>query len=200
MKKIFALDGSDIVPEEKMPQSELFKYMKNDGYDDHRKKIWNENISITQFENALAQTELYIKDLIEAEMNKPVDLNVIFNRPGKGPLEDRVIILPDPAKKITAGGLQIIEQQQQSPPQGTVISVGPGIPSKMNNTLVGYLKDGVVLDNFADGAKPIYELEAMPLKPGMKVLYGRAAGLPIEDPETKKKYLVMRLADVFIIA
>jgi len=123
---------------------------------------------------------------------------VMFNRPGKGPLEDRVIILPDAAKKITAGGLQIIEQNRQSPPQGTVVSVGPGIQSKMNNTLVGYLKDGVVSEQFLEGAEPIYKLEEMPLRPGMKVIYGRAAGLPIEDPETKKKYLVMRLADVFI--
>ena len=42
------------------------------------------------------------------------------------PLSDRVLILPNPAEEITAGGLIIPDTAKEKPLAGKVIAVGPG--------------------------------------------------------------------------
>ena len=42
------------------------------------------------------------------------------------PLSDRVLILPNPAEEITAGGLIIPDTAREKPLAGKVIAVGPG--------------------------------------------------------------------------
>ena len=42
------------------------------------------------------------------------------------PLSDRVLILPNPAEEVTAGGLIIPDPAKEKPLAGKIIAVGPG--------------------------------------------------------------------------
>ena len=42
------------------------------------------------------------------------------------PLSDRVLILPNPAEQVTAGGLIIPDTATEKPLAGKIIAVGPG--------------------------------------------------------------------------
>lgn len=81
------------------------------------------------------------------------------------PLADRVLIEPTPAEEVTLGGIIIPDSAKEKPLKGTVKAVGQGT------------KD-----------------EAMVLKEGDVVLYGKYAGTEIELDGTK--YLMMRQSDV----
>jgi chaperonin GroES len=200
-KRLFAVNETSQEEILRMPESDILNHLKNDGHDDIRKKIWHKDITQGQFDYALADVERHIQWLKDQAEKKEADLNTTFNQVGKGPLEDRVIILPEEANKVTAGGLHIPENQQNAPAKGTVVAVGPGRPDKPHSVLVGFVKgDSFSETRQGDGWEPVYRLESMPLKPGDKVLYGKFAGLEIKDPATEKKYLVMRLSDVFILA
>ncbi|MDO4211423.1 MAG: co-chaperone GroES [Bacteroidales bacterium] len=84
------------------------------------------------------------------------------------PLADRVIIKPAPAETKTIGGIIIPDTAKEKPLQGEVLAVGQGT------------KD-----------------EAMILKAGDHVLYGKYAGTEVEfDGE---KFLIMRQSDVLAI-
>lgn len=84
------------------------------------------------------------------------------------PLADRVLIEPAAAEEKTIGGIIIPDFAKEKPLKGKVIAVGNGT------------KD-----------------EAMVLKAGDKVLYGKYAGTELElDGE---KYLIMRQSDVLAI-
>lgn len=84
------------------------------------------------------------------------------------PLADRVIIKPAPAETKTVGGIIIPDTAKEKPLQGEVLAVGQGT------------KD-----------------EAMILKAGDHVLYGKYAGTEVDfDGE---KFLIMRQSDVLAI-
>jgi chaperonin GroES len=84
------------------------------------------------------------------------------------PLADRVLIQPIPAEEKTISGIIIPDSAKEKPLKGTVIAAGNGT------------KD-----------------EAMVLKEGDKVLYGKYAGTEVElDGE---KYLIMRQTDVLAV-
>ncbi|MDD6280464.1 MAG: co-chaperone GroES [Muribaculaceae bacterium] len=81
------------------------------------------------------------------------------------PLADRVLIQPTPAEETTLAGIIIPDSAKEKPLKGTVVAAGNGT------------KD-----------------DAMVLKEGDKVLYGKYSGTEIElDGE---KYLIMRQSDV----
>ena len=84
------------------------------------------------------------------------------------PLADRVLILPAPAEEKTIGGIIIPDTAKEKPLQGKVVAVGHGT------------KD-----------------EAMILKEGDQVLYGRYSGTEIEYEGVK--YLMMRQSDVLAV-
>ncbi|MBQ0089422.1 MAG: co-chaperone GroES [Prevotellaceae bacterium] len=84
------------------------------------------------------------------------------------PLSDRVLISPAPAEEKTVGGIIIPDTAKEKPLQGKVVAVGEGK---------------------AD--------EAMILKEGDVVLYGKYAGTEIEFEG--EKYLIMRQSDVVAI-
>ena len=84
------------------------------------------------------------------------------------PLSDRVLIQPSAAEEVTASGIIIPESAKEKPLRGIVLAVGPGT------------KD-----------------EAMQLKPGDTVLYGKYAGTEVEIDH--EKVLIMRQADVLAI-
>ena len=84
------------------------------------------------------------------------------------PLSDRVLIKPTPAEEVTATGIIIPDTAKEKPLRGTVLAVGPGT------------KD-----------------EAMQVKVGDVVLYGKYAGTEVEiDRET---VLIMRQSEVLAI-
>lgn len=81
------------------------------------------------------------------------------------PLADRVLVKPAAAEEKTVSGIIIPDSAKEKPLRGEVLAVGEGT------------KD-----------------EAMILKPGDQVLYGKYAGTELElDGE---KYLIMRQSDV----
>ena len=84
------------------------------------------------------------------------------------PLADRVLVKPAPAEEKTIGGIIIPDTAKEKPLQGEVIAIGNGT------------KD-----------------EAMVLKAGDTVLYGKYSGTEVELDGTK--YLIMRQSDVLAI-
>ena len=81
------------------------------------------------------------------------------------PLADRVLVKPAAAEEKTIGGIIIPDSAKEKPLRGTVLAVGNGT------------KD-----------------EAMVLKEGDEVLYGKYAGMELEfDGE---KFLIIKQADV----
>ena len=84
------------------------------------------------------------------------------------PLADRVLIKPDKAEEKSAGGIIIPDSAKEKPLKGKVIAVGNGT------------KD-----------------EAMELKEGNEVLYGKYAGTEIEIEG--EKLIIMRQSDVLAV-
>jgi len=84
------------------------------------------------------------------------------------PLADRVLINPMAAEEVTISGIIIPDSAKEKPLKGTVLAVG-------------------------DGTKD----EAMVVKTGDTVLYGKYAGTEIEVEG--EKYLIMRQSDILAI-
>lgn len=84
------------------------------------------------------------------------------------PLADRVLVQPTPAEETTLSGIIIPDSAKEKPLKGKVLAVGNGT------------KD-----------------EAMELKEGDEVLYGKYAGTEIEFEG--EKYLIMRQSDVLAV-
>ena len=84
------------------------------------------------------------------------------------PLADRVLIKPDKAEEKSAGGIIIPDSAKEKPLKGKVIAVGKGT------------KD-----------------DAMELKEGNEVLYGKYAGTEIEIEG--EKLMIMRQSDVLAV-
>lgn len=84
------------------------------------------------------------------------------------PLADRVLIKPGKAEEKSAGGIIIPDSAKEKPLKGKVIAVGKGT------------KD-----------------EAMELKEGNEVLYGKYAGTEIEIEG--EKLMIMRQSDVLAV-
>lgn len=90
------------------------------------------------------------------------------------PIEDRIIVLPDPVVEKTAAGIYIPDTAKERPQIGTILAVGPGV----------YAKD-------------TGELVPMQVKAGMRIAYGKYSGteMPYKDVE----YLTMRQSDIYYI-
>ncbi len=84
------------------------------------------------------------------------------------PLADRVLINPTPAEEVTMAGIIIPDSAKEKPLKGTVLAVGNGT------------KD-----------------EAMVVKEGDTVLYGKYAGTEIEV--NGEKYMIMRQSDILAV-
>ena len=83
------------------------------------------------------------------------------------PLADRVLVLPAPAEE-KVGGIIIPDTAKEKPQHGTIVAAGQGT------------KD-----------------EAMVLKEGDEILYGKYSGTELEYEGTK--YLIMRQSDVLAV-
>lgn len=194
-KKSFVLVESEKGSFVTMPQEDVAKYLKQDGFDHLREKIWYNNILEEEFRINLIDVERTIEKL--KLKDAPVDVKTKYF---KEVLEDRVIILPDVADAMTEGGIYVPDKLQNVPAKGTVIKVGPGMPSKMHHKLSGYIVNGEFKETLEVGetGDALYSLLSMPLKEGDRVLYSKQAGLKITDPDLKKDFLVMRVTDVWI--
>lgn len=89
------------------------------------------------------------------------------------PLEDRLVVLPDEANKMTAGGLHMPDIAKDKPQQGEVVSVGEGRTKE----------DGTILPTKS--------------KVGDKVLFTPFSGSEIELEG--KKHIVIREIEVLAI-
>ena len=81
------------------------------------------------------------------------------------PLEDRVVVKPQEAEAVTAGGIHLPESAKEKPLMGDVIAVG----------------DGKLLDSGARGE--------MSVKKGDVVLYGKYGGSEVEVDGVEYKIL-----------
>lgn len=119
-KKSFVMQESDrekLIP---MSKKDLEKFMKGDGYDDMRKKIWHEGITETKYEEALPGLEQTISKLKDEKV-KTVPITTFK------PWEDRICIFPDAEEVMLKSGLyKPSTMQQEKPNRGTVVAVGPG--------------------------------------------------------------------------
>ena len=84
------------------------------------------------------------------------------------PINDRVVVKPAKADEKTEGGIIIPDTAKEKPQKGKVVAVGPG-------------KDG----------------QAMTVKKGDKVLYGKYAGQELNYEG--QDYLIMREDDILVI-
>jgi len=85
------------------------------------------------------------------------------------PLSDRVVVRPQEAEEVTAGGLIIPDTAKEKPQKGTVVSVGPG-----------KIENGTKIE--------------MTVSEGDTVLYGKYAGTEVSlDGED---LLIMRESDI----
>lgn len=118
------------------------------------------------------------------------------------PQEDRIVVWRDKADEFTEGGLIKPKEalDKERPSRGTVIAVGPG---KDNANLTQELLCAIL--EAADGrSDAVLEFEnriktiAINYKPGDRIMFGRFAGTPVEDPDTGEELLIMRPSDIFV--
>lgn len=114
------------------------------------------------------------------------------------PLEDRVIVEPDPVEEL-ASGISVPDSAQEKPQTGTVIAVGEGTGYKLTEEQKEDLvsKIGQQAFDVLEHMVTIALVKKNGVKVGDRVLFGRyaASEFVIEG----KKYLFMRDADVAAI-
>jgi chaperonin GroES len=89
------------------------------------------------------------------------------------PLGDRVVVKPTPREEMTKSGIVLPDTAKEKPQEGLILAVGPGR----------------VLD---DGKR-----EAMDVKVGQKVLYGKYAGTEFKVEE--EDLLIVSQKDILAI-
>lgn len=120
------------------------------------------------------------------------------------PEEDRVVVWPDEVETMTEGGLHKPQEAiaKERPCIGTVIAVGPGKTVAEDTTnyllmlLLQYGSD-IPKSDMEKVKEEVKNAYAIKLAPGTRILYGRLAGTPVPDPETKEELLIMRPSDIF---
>jgi chaperonin GroES len=90
------------------------------------------------------------------------------------PLGDRIVVQALEAEEVTKGGIILPETAKEKPQEGKIVAVGRG---KVGN----------------DG-----KIQALELKVGDRVLYGKYSGNEIKTKDGKE-YLIMREEDVLAV-
>jgi chaperonin GroES len=67
------------------------------------------------------------------------------------PLDDRVVVEPNEAEEMTAGGIVLPDTAQEKPQRGTVLSIGPGklLDSGQRGTLSVAVGDEVIYGKYS---------------------------------------------------
>ena len=120
-KKVFVMHDSERENVQKMAIEDVQKFLKADGYDHLREKVYHKDITEQAFEAALAGVESTI-DQLKKEKSIP---KTTFK-----PYEDRLVIFPDEQEVMTSGGLYLPDANKNKPLKGTVVVVGPGKEGK----------------------------------------------------------------------
>ena len=89
------------------------------------------------------------------------------------PLADRVVVEPDEAQEVSAGGIILPDTAQEKPQQGKVVAVGPG---KVSDA-------GTLIESAG--------------KKGDTVLYGKYSGTEVTIDGTE--YSIMRESDILAV-
>jgi co-chaperonin GroES (HSP10) len=146
--------------------------------------------------------EIQQRDIDNEKQKKIVTLEMLFAT-RISPLEDRILVYPDPVATVTESGIikpqEVVDKER--PLTGTVIAVGPG--KKVEQTVTNVLLLNILLHG-TDIPKDQFEklkeetaVAAIPLQPGDRIMYGRMAGTDVEDLETKTMLKIMRPTDIF---
>lgn len=121
------------------------------------------------------------------------------------PEEDRIVVWKDKVSSVTEGGLlkaaETVQKEEREVSMGTVLAVGPGKKSQTsltNRLLWAILKES---ENGGDEHKrftnEVDGFDQITLNPGDHIIFGKFAGVPVPDPDTKEEVLIMRPADIF---
>lgn len=122
-KRVFSMEPSEREKVAPMTVEELQKYLKNDGYDDMREKIYYREITTTKFEEALLLVEQTITKLKKKKSTPTTTFR---------PWEDRLCIYPDEVEVMTKGGLYKPDTVRQDKPNcGTVVAVSDALKDVM---------------------------------------------------------------------
>lgn len=122
------------------------------------------------------------------------------------PEEDRIVVWKDRVSSTTESGLlkpdEAVAKEEREVSMGTVLAVGPGKKSQTsltNRLLWAVLQETGARSFFRwdDLKKEVDGFEAITLKPGDHIIFGKFAGTPVPDPDTKEELLIMRPMDIF---
>lgn len=110
------------------------------------------------------------------------------------PLHDRIVIRPTPPDAYR-GGLQLMSSDMQDKNEGTVVSVGPGVPlHNIKLEVTGEVTEAA-MDKLLKVVELIENGRKMKVSPGDYVMYGRYAGTKIVLNEVD--HVMIRESDVF---
>lgn len=112
------------------------------------------------------------------------------------PLDDRILIKPDP-KEDNIKGLLVTEENQLKKLTGTVVAVGTGVPLHNIKLNISADADPNTIALIKDVLAEIKAGRPLKVKVGDRVVYGQFAGtrVPLEGEE----YLMLRESDVFMV-
>lgn len=177
MAKTFIMGDGKLTDEERenLKKAKEEAEQKNKEYNELQKKLQVEKKTVT------------LEELLNTRLN---------------PQEDRIVVWRDKADQFTEGGLIKPDEvlQKERPSRGTVIAVGPG---KDNANLTQELLCAI-LEAIDGRSEAVIEFEnrikttAINYQPGDRIMFGRFAGTPIDDPETGEELLIMRPSDIFV--
>lgn len=179
MSKQYYMPGTELTPEQK-ESIEKFKTAQIE----EQQKRFQENLEMSK-----AEREILIQKLLNTKIEA---------------FEDRVVVYPDPPEVVTVGGLIIPAevQDKQRPSTGTVLVVGPGKVTEQSvsnlllfNILVALHAPGEMIDKCK---QEIQSTLGPKIQPGDRIMFGRFAGTPFEDPDTGAEVLIMRPSDCFV--
>jgi co-chaperonin GroES (HSP10) len=155
--------------------------------------------------------EKQMKDLHEREQQKEQEKKKVtleeLLATTLDPMEDRIIIYRDPVDSVTPGGIIKPEEvvARERPSRGTVLRVGPGkavTDTEINNYIQLHILKAmeVVHQQDFNSKKVVGDIQTIrrpPYKPGERILFGKFAGTPVDDPATGEELLIMRPHDIF---
>lgn len=177
MAKTYIMGSDEGLTEEQKKSIEKF----NETKDQETKELLDKQIEMTKRKRAS------LEDLLKTRIS---------------PEEDRVLIWPDAVEELTEGGIIKPEEvkQKERPLFGTVLAVGPGkkvMESITHKLLLALVEQSDISNSALADLKEEIKAFTIPYVPGDRVMFGRFAGTPVEDPDTKEPLSIMRPSDIF---
>ena len=99
------------------------------------------------------------------------------------PLSDRLVVRPDAAESMTAGGIHVPRSAQYEPQIGTVISAGPG-----------YVSQVPIFDPTAKDTWDGFPRRSMVIQTGARIFYPKNAGSVVQIG--RDEFIIIRETDV----